>query len=176
MPPIHTLTRREYLEGGIDQCVPSLTFTALVTRWACVFEWRAWPPAGPTTVWLARGAPRRWFDAAAGGFAALRVPTCVGTVSFSAATTAAGAGACNVTVVPPPFAQPPGADPPPALIVIRVRALAPGQVMRGAALSSQAPPGLTLVSWNATQESVTVALPTPLRGEVTFGVLCNFTA
>ena len=145
----------EYLEGGIDQCVPSLVVSTLTTIWALAFTW--W--AEPGTLWLAKGAPRRWY---AGGFSADRLVTAFGAVSFSSVTQpgAAGAQVCtaNVSVSAPPFLAR-AASAAPLTVVVRMRALADGLSMSGASLSAVEPPGAaTLVGFSAANESVVVAV------------------
>ena len=175
----------EYLEGGIDQCVPSLMLAPLSTLWALLFEWRP----QPDTLWLARGAPRRWFDD--GGFAVENAPTSFGIVSFSAAAAAAAAAGAaagasttaNATTVfsvafaPPPFAAPRAAGGTPLTLVLRVRALAPGSAMVGAVLVDVTPSGarVALVSSNATAETATVELAPPFEA-VAFAVRAFFAA
>ena len=56
-----------YLEGGIDQCVPSLMLPASATRWQLVLE-----RYDEDVLYLARGAPRRWFAPAAAAAAPAR--------------------------------------------------------------------------------------------------------
>ena len=159
----------EYLEGGIDQCVPSLVLATLATRWALAFEWRP----QPDVLWLARGAPRRWF--ADGGFEVENLPTSFGTFSLSASSTTSNVTAGSsgnatsgssasfaVSFAPPPFAAlGKGA---PLSIVLRVRALAPGATTASAALADVAPPGalVTLSSFDLATETATVVLAQPL--------------
>ena len=161
--PIYSRACCRYLEGGIDQCVPSLVLATLSTHWALVFQWR-----GETKIWLARGAPRRWYNASEGGFAVERVPTRFGSVSFAAATTAAGSAAANISFAPPPFSSRGGAGE--LLIVVRLRPLSPGQALSGASVDSVEPPGASvrLVDASAESETVTVSL-----GEMT--ALVSFT-
>jgi hypothetical protein len=144
-----------YLEGGIDQCVPSLVLATLATRWALAFEWRP----QPDVLWLARGAPRRWY--ADGGFEVENLPTSFGTLSFSASSTASNATSFSVSFAPPPFAA---AGKAPLSIVLRVRALAPGATTASAAIADVLPPGalVTLASFDLATETATVVLAQPL--------------
>ena len=165
-----------YLEGGIDQCVPSLVLSTLATRWALAFEWRP----QPDTLWLARGAPRRWY--AADGLEVRDLPTSFGTLSFTASTVATNATTQQsrfaVSFAPPPFAAPSGA--PPILLVLRLRALEPGAAMVGAILADLAPPGApaTLASWDAATETVSVALAQPRGAEaaLSFVIIATFSS
>ncbi len=74
----------DYLEGGIDQCVPSLMIPALGTRWSLVYE-----RYDTDTVWVNKGAPRRWFDpvAAPQGFGIDRALVRFGLVSVTTVNT-----------------------------------------------------------------------------------------
>ena len=51
-----------YLEGGIDQCIPSIMLPAIATRWQFVLE-----RYDEDVLYLAAGAPRRWFAPGGGG-------------------------------------------------------------------------------------------------------------
>jgi hypothetical protein len=79
----------DYLEGGIDQCVPSIMLAGLATRWALVYE-----RYDTDTVWLNKGAPLRWADptAAPGGYGVDRALVRFGLVSVHAANTLRGDG------------------------------------------------------------------------------------
>jgi hypothetical protein len=96
-----------YLEGGIDECVPSIMLPALGTRWQVVQE--RWDT---DTVWLAKGAPRRWFDPAGPGFAVARAWTRFGWVALAVANTGGGgagegqASTAVVTLTLPPVLLP----------------------------------------------------------------------
>ena len=69
----------DYLEGGIDQCIPSIMLPAIATRWQFVLE-----RYDSDTLWLAKGAPRRWADPQFGGFGVQRAATRFGWVAFHA--------------------------------------------------------------------------------------------
>ena len=74
-----------YLEGGIDECVPSIMLTAIATRWQFVLE-----RYDTDTLWLAKGAPRRWANSSVGTgsggiYGIQRAATRFGLVSFSVA-------------------------------------------------------------------------------------------
>ena len=107
-----------YLAGAIDACVPSLVLPVQISMWALVFEhWEA-----PGTVWVARGAPRRWYEGV--GLTVSRAPTGIGYLTFSAAA-AEGEEAGSTTVVsvklePPPYPLP-GTAAGNATLVIKAR-------------------------------------------------------
>eukprot|EP00052_Salpingoeca_macrocollata_P022678 m.197901 g.197901 ORF g.197901 m.197901 type:complete len:939 (+) comp21867_c0_seq3:48-2864(+) len=67
-----------YLEGGIDECVPSIMLPALATRWQLVLE-----RYDTDVVWLGKGVPRRWARVSGGGFAIEQAATRFGRVSFA---------------------------------------------------------------------------------------------
>lgn len=64
-------------ERDMDFCGPSALIATLATRWQLVFE--TWDD---DTVYVAKGAPRRWYVPGAGGFSATAAPTRFGYVSF----------------------------------------------------------------------------------------------
>jgi hypothetical protein len=90
-----------YLEGGIDECVPSIMLPALGTRWMMVLE-----RYDTTEISIAVGAPRRWFNPATGGFGVSLAPTRFGYVSFTVSNTA-GPGASETSTASVSFALPP---------------------------------------------------------------------
>jgi len=105
-----------YLEGGIDQCVPSIMLPAIATRWQMVFE-----RYDEDTLYLARGAPRRWFDPSTGGFEVRRAATRFGTVDMVVANTNAPGGEdTTIHVTFTPHLGVPGVTDAP-LIALRVR-------------------------------------------------------
>jgi hypothetical protein len=144
----------EYLEGGIDQCVPSLILSSLMTRWALVFEWR-----GEKKLWLARGAPRRWYNASEGGFSVKQMPTEFGTVSYNLTTTVAGVLTGSVWFTTPPFGEMSG-NTETLILVIRLRALSSDLSLVNASIVNINPPGanVTLINVNATEECVSLAI------------------
>jgi hypothetical protein len=76
-------------ENDVSYCIVSNILVARLTRWQLVFEdyYRTTnPSAAPNTkpaIWLARGAPKRWFTPASGGLNVSNAPTRTGRVSFS---------------------------------------------------------------------------------------------
>ena len=90
----------EYLEGGIDQCVPSLILSTLITRWALIFEWK-----DENKIWLARGAPRRWYSKSEDGFSINNMPTRFGSFSFNTSTSLVGVSITRLLFIPPPFGE-----------------------------------------------------------------------
>jgi hypothetical protein len=76
-------------ENDVSYCIVSNILVARMTRWQLVFEdyYRATnPSAAPgakPVIWLAKGAPKRWFSSASGGLSVSNVPTRTGRVSFA---------------------------------------------------------------------------------------------
>lgn len=68
-------------ENDVSFCIVTEVLMARLTRWQLVFEDFHRDKAG--SIWLGRGAPRRWFSPSAGGFGAKNVPTQLGKVSFT---------------------------------------------------------------------------------------------
>jgi len=93
-------------ENDISFCAVTNVMAARLTRWQLVMEdaYRGRGTGAPLAIWLARGAPRRWFAAGAGGFAVDGAPTRVGRVSYSVVTSA-GSAAYSVAVGTSPAAQ-----------------------------------------------------------------------
>jgi hypothetical protein len=125
----------EYLEGGIDMCVPSLLVATQATRWALVFE-RGFDATGNTTMWIGLGSPRRWWTPDGGGdeggFGAERMLTSYGLVAFWAQpAAAAGDDAADVHVVltTPPFRPSPSDS---VTFAVTVRSAVPGHVVANA--------------------------------------------
>ena len=72
-----------YLEGGIDECIPSVMLPALATRWQFVKE-----EYDQDVLYIGKGAPRRWSDPTAGsGFSVKGAATRFGRVDFAVNTT-----------------------------------------------------------------------------------------
>ena len=71
-----------YLEGGINECIPSIMLTAISTRWQLVLE-----RYDETTLYLAKGAPRRWYIPSSGGFSVTNAATRFGQVSLNISNT-----------------------------------------------------------------------------------------
>lgn len=76
-------------ENDISYCIVTQILAARLTRWQLVFEdtYRATVDGNMPTIWLARGAPLRWFQFTTGGgggngFNVTSVPTEVGLVSY----------------------------------------------------------------------------------------------
>ena len=75
-------------EQDVSFCVVTQVLVARLTRWQLVFE-DTYRPATPA-VWLARGAPKRWFNESAGGFSVHGAPTTAGTVGYNVTVSAEG--------------------------------------------------------------------------------------
>ena len=76
-------------ENDVSFCIVSQILIARLTRWQLVFD-DAYRSGGSSSsdntaasVWLARGAPRRWYLKNAGGFGVENAPTYHGAVSFT---------------------------------------------------------------------------------------------
>ena len=69
-------------EQDISFCIVTEVLAARLTKWQVVFEdmYRVNSTSFGPGIWLARGAPRRWFDE---GFSVTGAPTQLGRVSFS---------------------------------------------------------------------------------------------
>ena len=153
-----------YLEGGIDACVPSLLFPAQTTRWALLLEHWDYD-----AVWVARGAPRRWY---AGGFALRDAPTRFGTVSYSVAAAASSAVTdVAVSFAPPPYEQLGGRSD--LVFELRLRALTAGCALANATIYGAASAKITGV--DAAEEVVTVTLQRLETTAVSFNVSAAFT-
>ena len=89
-------------KGDVSLCVPTAVEVARLTRWQLVFEPHR-SDSGHKQVWLARGAPKRWFrDAGGFGFGDRERPVPLasgGTVAFEVSTAPAAQSATfNVTL------------------------------------------------------------------------------
>jgi hypothetical protein len=156
-----------YLEGGIDMCVPSVMLPAIATRWQLVLE-----RYDEDVLYLARGAPRRWFAPADGGFAVRGAATRFGSVSLAVANAAAaGGGAGEDSSASGSFSSwtgpMPGLTKTPAF-ALRLRAsdaalaLVPGSVVASGTA--------TVTSVNATSSTVFLSI----SGDGAFGVTAQF--
>jgi hypothetical protein len=76
-----------YLEGGIDQCIPSIMLSSIATRWQLVLE-----RYDEDVLFLARGAPKRWFLPSNGGFSVERAATRFGSVSLAVVNAVGASG------------------------------------------------------------------------------------
>jgi hypothetical protein len=92
-------------ENDVSYCIVSNILVARMTRWQLVFEdyYRATNPAAVSgakpLIWLARGAPKRWFTPASGGLNVSNVPTRTGRVTFATKCAKAGEAVFDVSVV-----------------------------------------------------------------------------
>jgi len=70
-------------ENDVSFCIVSQVIIARLTRWQLVFEdfYRPQYESSRPAIWLARGAPKRWFASGA-GFAVASAPTRFGRVSY----------------------------------------------------------------------------------------------
>lgn len=82
-------------ENDISFCVVSEILIARMTRWQLVFDDYHRDPT--PSLWLARGAPKRWFSPAAAAFGVQNAPTYHGHVTFNVTTTAPGSSTYNVS-------------------------------------------------------------------------------
>lgn len=167
MPDANGLSRDYlwgYLEGGIDMCVPSVMLPAIATRWQFVLE-----RYDEDVLYLNRGAPRRWFAPADGGFAVERASTRFGTVSLNVSNAAAAGGgedsAAHVAFARWPGPMP-GVTPTPAF-ELRLRASDAALALDPASVKVS---GATLVGVNATTSSISISV----AGDGAFDVSASF--
>jgi hypothetical protein len=167
----------EYVEGGIDACVPSLMLLPLATRWSLALEHFDFPGS----VWLAKGAPRRWFNETAGGFSAAGMPTRAGHVSFSASTAPADpsspsaptAGTFNVTFAPPPYVATAAGYPETLTLIVRIRSPDASHQLSGVTLAAGSSPSARLLGFSAANETATVTIATA-DGPATVNLVASF--
>jgi len=147
-----------YLEGGIDECVPSIMLAASATRWALVLET---PDDG--TLWLAKGAPRRWFAPDGGGFGVAGALTRFGAVDLAVSSArAAGGGERASATVAFRAGGVPG-EPPAPRFALRLRGSAPGLALDAASVAV-AGAGAALESVDAARGLVFVTLAGDAEG------------
>jgi len=84
-------------ENDISFCIVSEIIAARMTRWQLVLE--DFYRDQSNSIWLARGAPKRWFQPNA-GFSVTNAPTRVGLVSFTVSIHSQGSASFLVTVPP----------------------------------------------------------------------------
>ena len=84
-------------EQDISFCIVTEVLAARLTKWQVVFEdmYRVDSTSFGPGIWLARGAPRRWFDE---GFDVTGAPTQLGRVSFSVRPQSDGSSVYSVSV------------------------------------------------------------------------------
>jgi hypothetical protein len=121
-----------YLEGGIDQCIPSIMLPAIGTRWQLVLE-----RYDEDVLYLARGAPARWAAPGAGGYGLQRAATRFGWVDLHVDNTARPAGDGEDAAATVAFTRAPnavaGVAPAPQLR-LRLRSSAPGDTLQPASV------------------------------------------
>ena len=142
-----------YLEGGINQCLPSIMLSAIATRWQFTLE-----RYDEDVVHIASGAPRRWYAPGGGGFSAARTATRFGAVglNFSNAAAAGGGEDATATIDFAPWAALTGVNATPAFS-LRLRGSARGLALQAGSVHVEGS-GATLVSVDAATERVVVAL------------------
>jgi len=87
-------------ENDVSFCIVSQVIVARMTRWQLVFEdFYRQATQSKGSVWLARGAPKRWFSKGSSGFSVLNAPTRVGKLSYSVAV--GEDGSATFSVKPP---------------------------------------------------------------------------
>ena len=156
-----------YLEGGIDMCVPSVMLPAIATRWQLVLE-----RYDQDTLFLNRGAPRRWFAPSGGGFAVSGAATRFGAVSVRVSNAAAaGGGGGEDASAAASFASWAG----PMLSVTRtpafsVRLRASDAALALVASSVRVSGTATLVAVNATSSDILVSV----AGDGDFAITAQF--
>lgn len=142
-----------YLEGGIDECVPSIMLSASMTRWMLVLE-----TPDEDTLYLAKGAPRRWFAPASSGFAIADALTRFGAVDVAVSTAAVAGGAAERATAHVRFRAggAPGTTRTP-LVAVRLRASTPGRALNASSVSVDGA-GATLDSVDAARSLVFVRI------------------
>lgn len=152
-----------YLEGGIDECIPSIMLSAYATRLQLVLE-----TPDEDTIWLAKGAPRRWFAPAGGGFSVARALTRFGAVDVAVASAArAGGGERATASVAFRAGGVPGVTPAP-LFALRLRSSFAGGALDAASVSVSGV-GARLASVDAARGLVFVSVDA--AAEVAFAVV-----
>ena len=140
-----------YLEGGIDECIPSIMLTAISTRWQLVLE-----RYDESNLYLAKGAPRRWFDPSSGGFSITNAATRFGQISMNVSNTATSNGETSLAFVNvTPWAGQvygPALD----LLVIRLRSSVLSQTMDSSSITVTG--DATLSSVNSDSNLISVKL------------------
>jgi len=143
-----------YLEGGIDQCVPSIMLSSIATRWQLVLE-----RYDEDVIYLNAGAPRRWFDISGGGFAIKGAYTRFGSVGLSVLSDSAAGGApgedVSSTVDFSTWAVMSGVNATPAFS-LRLRSSRPGWTLQPASVKVKG--SATLVSVDVAKEQVLLSL------------------
>ena len=142
-----------YLEGGIDMCVPSVMLPAIATRWQLVLE-----RYDEDVIYLARGAPRRWFNTTTGGFSVRDAATRFGAVSVAVtnAPVAAGEHSTATTQFTPWPNTVPGITSAPSF-ALRLRASDSSLAMDPASVTVFGA-GARLTGVNATMSTIFIAL------------------
>jgi len=142
-----------YLEGGIDQCIPSIMLPAIATRWQLVLE-----RYDEDVLHLCTGAPRRWYQPGQGGFSIARAATRFGTVGVAVQSAAAAAGSgedATATVTYAPWPTMLGVNATPAF-ALRLRGSAPGLALQPASVAVSG--GAVLQGVDVAGERVLLAL------------------
>jgi len=122
-----------YLEGGIDQCIPSIMLPAIGTRWQFVLE-----RYDEDALYLARGAPARWAAPGGGGFGVSRAATRFGLVDLHVVNAARPSGDGEDATASVAFTRPPAAVPglaPAPQLRLRLISSAPGDVLQPATVA-----------------------------------------
>jgi hypothetical protein len=153
-----------YLEGGIDECVPSIMLTAISTRWQLVLE-----RYDETNLYLSKGAPRRWFDPANGGFSITNAATRFGQISMNVSNTATSSGETSLASVAFKTWEGQVFGAPLSLIVIRLRSSQVSQTMDSSSVIVTG--GATLSTVDSATNLITVQ---PSTGSTTFTVSAKF--
>ncbi len=156
---LRTSWRASLGEVQADFCVPSQTLVALMTALQLVSAERDAP-----TIFLARGAPRRWYEGdgtSEVAFGVSHAPSRWGLVNFSISTPARSVdGKTHITVVniAVDFAQPDGAQARSPTLMLRVRDPNGNATLSGAVVEAHDECAVREV-WSATE--TIVVIPTP---------------
>lgn len=153
-----------YLEGGIDMCIPSVMLPAIATRWQLVLE-----RYDEDVLYLATGAPRRWFAPSDGGFSVQRAATRFGNVGLRVVNSLSDGELSSAEVDFAPWTVMPGVNATPAFS-LRLRGSKPGLVLQADSVTVQG--GATLNYVDQQAERIWVSLKGP--GNATFSVQAQF--
>jgi hypothetical protein len=148
-----------YLEGGIDQCVPTIMQAAIATRWQVVLE-----RYDEDVLYLAAGAPRRWYAPLGGGFAVAGAHTRFGAVDLAVRSSSVGAGEdASAALLFAPWAAPFGVNATPAFS-LRLRGSAPGLALQAGSVTVSGDG--VLLGVDAAAERVLVGLKGPGKASI----------
>ena len=161
-----------YLEGGIDQCIPSIMLPAIGTRWQLVLE-----RYDEDALYLARGAPSRWAAPGGGGYGVSRAATRFGVIDLHVDNVARAAGdgedaRAAVTFTRTPVAVP-GLTPAPQLRLL-LRSSAPEDILQPATVAITGA-GVVVAGVDGNTVLVNITSPPAPGAAVSFTVTASLT-